>query len=107
MDEIIPTPSDPVGDAIAVINASGARIAATLAREVTKCIEAASPINAIFWTDPRIGTNGVALLQKLGAHVALIATHFPDMMNATLAGAGSTLTPNADGTVTHTPQQQE
>ena len=102
---IIPVTPDPVGDAIERINECGVRIASCLSEQLTRCIESAAPINATFWSDPRIGPGGVALLQKLSAHITLLATHFPDSMNSVLAGAGSTLTPNADGTVTHTPAE--
>ena len=107
MDDIIEVEPDRVAEALAVINASGKRIASTLEKEVSKCIEIVAPINGIFWNDPRIGNKGTALLQKLGDHVALIATHFPKSMNATLAGAGVALTPNTDGTVTYTPPEVE
>ena len=102
MPVITDTP-DPVRDAIKVINECGDLISLCLAKQLTRAVQAAAPINAIFWSDPRIGINGDALLQKLKEHIGLLATHFPERMNATLAGAGSGLAPNPDGTVTYTP----
>lgn len=105
--KIIPETPDPTGDAIKKVNEAGYLIACCLSKHVTRCIAEVAPINDIFWSDPRIGAGGAALLQKLGAHVALIATHFPTFMNATLASAGSTLNANPDGTVTHTPPEPD
>ena len=99
---IIPETPDPIGAAIKTINQCGEVIASTLAEQLTRIIDAGAPINSTLWSDPRIGTGGAALLGKLGAFVGLLATHFPERMNATLAGAGQNLTANADGTVTYT-----
>lgn len=94
---------DPVREAIAHVNICGERIGDCIARELTSIISRVAPINGSFWSDSRIGTSGASLLAKLGAHVQFLATHFPDKLNAVILSAGSTLTANTDGTVTHTP----
>ena len=103
---IINIQPDPIGAAIKVINSAGDRIGAVVAEEITRCISEASPINDAFWNDPRIDKNGKALLQKMGAHIQLIATIYPDKMNPVLAGAGARLTPNQDGAVTYAPEAE-
>ena len=101
---IIPQEPDRTSEAIKLINAAGDRIGAVVAEEITRCISEVAPINETFWNDPRIGANGAALLQKIGAHIQLIGGIYPDKMNPVLAGAGARLTPNQDGTVTYTPE---
>lgn len=100
---IINLPSDPVAAAIATINEAGVRIANTLEQELSLVIATVAPISAEFWSDPRIGPGGVALLQKLSQHVQLVGQHYPEAMNSTLMSAGNGLSPNQDGTVTYTP----
>lgn len=100
---ILNIPADPVIEAAAKLNECGARIAAVLSEQLTRAVEAVAPINSIFWSDPRVGTGGAALLAKLGAHVQLLATHYPAFMNFVLAGAGQYLTPQPDGSVVYAP----
>ena len=107
MHKIITEIPDPVGDAIKIINQCGGRMAERMSVELTMIMEAGIPINNILWSDPRIGTNGVVLLQKLGTFVGVLAAHFPEKMNAVLASAGQNLVPHEDGTVTYTPPSEE
>jgi hypothetical protein len=102
---IIPTSPDPVAEAIDFINVQSGVISQVMSTHLTKVIDHVAPINDIFWSDPRIGNGGKALLLKLSANIAALAMHGNEYMNETLLGAGSTLTPNDDGTVTHTPAQ--
>ena len=103
---IIPTQPDPVAQAIDFINMKGALIAQAMSTALTEVIEHVAPINDIFWSDPRIGTTGKALLEKLETSIQALALYGSEWLNATLLGAGSTLTKNDDGTVTHTPPAQ-
>lgn len=103
MADIIPISPDKVAEAIKRINECGKILKTSMAEQLTRAVEAAAPINDVFWSDPRIGVNGASLLSKLGMHIQFLAMHYPEMMNSVLAGAGSTLTVNQDGTVTHTP----
>lgn len=100
---IINIPPDPVIVAAAKLNHYGERIAEELAEKVTLAVQAVAPINHIFWSDPRVGTGGEALLNKLKDHIALLSTHYPNSMNPTLAGAGQYLTPQPDGSVVYAP----
>ena len=99
---IINLPPDSVATAIATINEAGVRIANTLEQELSLVIATVAPISAEFWSDPRIGLGGAALLQKLSQHVQLVGQHYPEAMNSTLMSAGNGLSPNQDGTVTYT-----
>jgi len=97
---------DPVADAIDLINTKSALIAQAMSTHLTELIAAVAPINDIFWSDKRIGNGGVTLLTKLSTNIQALAMHGNEWMNATILGAGSTLTPNDDGTVTHKPTEE-
>lgn len=99
---IINIPSDPVATAIKTINEAGVRIANCLEQNLGQVISTVAPISAEFWSDPRIGADGVALLSKLSQHVQLVAAHYPEAMTTVLMSAGNGLSPNQDGTVTYT-----
>lgn len=51
-----------------------------------------------FWD--RVGTQGVTILQELGYWRTILTQKNPDMINQTIAEAGSTLTVNPDGSIT-------
>lgn len=102
-DPIIDLPDDRVLSAHKFVVESAHKIGAFMSDILTKVMERVSPMNAEFFSDPRIGTRGVALLEKLGAHIQFLATHYPAHMNATLARAGLYLTKHPDGTVTYDP----
>lgn len=94
---------DQVGEALTFVNDTADKIAEFLGDSLTRVMDKVSPINALFFYDPRVSTNGALLLQKLGAHIQFLATHYPEKMNATLARAGLHLNAHADGTVTYDP----
>ena len=100
---IINLQPDEVGEALQKINLCGEALAAGLAEQLTRIVEIGAPLNAVLWSDPRVGTGGGELLAKLGSFVGLLATHFPGKMNPVLSSAGQNLTVNPDGTVTYTP----
>ena len=104
---IVNLPPDPVAEAVKTIEACGEKIAACLQENLTRIVDAGAKVNPVFWSDPRIGTNGAALLAKLSAFVGILAANFPERMNATLTSAGQNLTANPDGTVTYTPPDPE
>ena len=100
---IIEHQPDTIGSVIERINQLSDTLGAGMAEQLTRIIDEGAKHNATFWSDPRIGTKGAALLAKLAAFVGMVATHFPEKMNAVLASAGQNLTANPDGTVTYTP----
>lgn len=51
-----------------------------------------------FWD--RIGTGGAALLTELATWRGILQAKAPDLVNDTIASAGSTLTVNPDGSIT-------
>lgn len=100
---LITLPPDEVGKALDFVNDTADRIGQFLGDSLTRVMDRVSPMNAQFFADARVGHSGVLLLNKLGAHIQFLATHYPERMNATLARAGQHLTPHADGTVTYDP----
>lgn len=94
---------DQAGEALNFVNDTADEIAEFLGDSLTRVMDRVSPINSIFFNDPRVSVNGALLLMKLGAHVQFLATHYPEKMNATLARAGLYLNAHADGTVTYDP----
>lgn len=100
---LIPIQPDAVGDSLQFVNDTADEIGRFLSDALTRVMDRVSPMNSEFFGDARVGTSGVLLLTKLGAHIAFLATHYPERMNATLARAGQHLTPHEDGTVTFDP----
>lgn len=94
---------DQVGEALNFVNDTADEIAEFLGNSLTRVMDKVSPINSLFFYDSRVSTNGALLLQKLGAHIQFLATHYPEKMNATLARAGLYLNAHPDGTVTYDP----
>lgn len=55
-------------------------------------------IGSDFWN--RQGSNGIALLQEFAYWRTVLQTKAPEKVSDLIASAGSTLTPNEDGTIT-------
>lgn len=101
--KIIEVEADPVRDAMLQVNECGHRIATVLTEQLTLAVRAVMPLNATFWSDERVGNKGTGLLQKLGAHIQLLSTFYPEHLNEILKGAAVNLKPQQDGTVVYTP----
>lgn len=101
--KIIEVEDDPVRDAMIQVNECGHRIATILTEQLTLAVRVVMPLNATFWSDERVGNKGTGLLQKLGAHIQLLSTFYPQHMNEVLAGAAVNLKPQQDGTVRYDP----
>ena len=53
-----------------------------------------------FYNDPRVGTNGIKILQEMGFWKEILNTKAPEKITENIANAGQNLTVNNDGSVT-------